>query len=57
MKRWPIIVLALVTVGVIIGLAIGANVTQAARLRLLVAGCGVLVILLGFLIVWYNRER
>ena len=56
MKRWALILLALAAVGVIIGLVIGANVNQADRVRLLVAGCGVLVILLGFLIVWINRK-
>ena len=57
MKRWAIILLALVGVGVIIGLAIGGAMDQAERVRLLVAGCVMLVILLAFLVVWVNRER
>ena len=57
MIRWAVGVVALVVVGVIIGLAIGGAMDQAERVRLLVAGCVMLVILLAFLVVWVNRER
>ena len=57
MKRWALVILALVGVGVIIGLAIGGELDQADRVRALVICYVMLVILLGFLILWVNRER